>query len=779
MNRTGRVFLYFSVWVFLALGAVILNIWNIDWTQTHIVQGVIIIIVLGVLQGSVLEFPVQTIATLIIGGERRHNERASADNLTLVLNYNILALSKDDIDECLHTMYEAFMGNLSENISAVLVSATGDEALKKYELEVRDNYRALIYDELFREGLNYAAGDRSAVDPLRLQHVWSKYDHIDQNVFAREYLDGVCDEFAREFMVVHRVSRVLRKCGQYQDLMLLSEGDDKAYTYTDAAYYGRHARPYNQPLFHQSPDVDNIFLRRFDYTLVLDGDTGVTKGSVFDLLQVAAANPERGIIQPAIKLHCTGTDTMFMHMEAMRQSIYEPMTNALTALLGQSSFFGKGLIKNSVYIENVIGTRENVIERVPIDVLSHDTFEAALLRPLYCGSVFLLEAPSYNYVSWNIRERRWNRGEVLLAMYFWKNAIGVPMRWIQKTLQGSKFVPIKLRTESKLDFVTSYIAHSALRQMFMKPLLLIYIIIHYRTSLVYRWASIIIIMFLVLIFPKFATCNRSNYKYVLLETLASLVQFTPDSLVGCIRIVRAIHANLVLNAKWVPQRAVEEQFKQSNPFLSSFKHLWGYCVFSVVAIVLVVIFVSEAMLGLIMLVTLFLLPLYTGLTSLSPDLRSSRALAQRRQNLEQGAVNTVSKPDGKSQTGGVSAFANVAFVSEATPSFDLSEGYFQRLQPTAPPLYPQLDTVSTFAFNKRTSDEVFPHGVQTTSGELFSIPSGDPINSQNASTGALTSDGPGGQIQTSYYITRANPNEPLVHVSPPVLLSEMSTWTHL
>lgn len=689
MNRTKRVFLYFSLWVLMALSAIVLNVWNIDWSKTNIAQGVIIVLILGVLQGSVLEFPVQTIATLIIGGQRRHNVRAAADNLTIMLNYNILGLSKDDIDECLNTMYEAYMGNLSESVSAVLVSATNDEELKKYELEVRDNYRALIYDQLFREGLNFAAGDLSGVDPLRLEHVWSRYEHVNKDTFAREYLDGICDEFAREFMVLHRVSRVLRKCGQYQDLMLLSEGDDEAFTYTDPEHYGKQARPYGQPLFYDSEDVENIFDRKFDYTLVLDGDTGVTKGSVFDLLQVASANPERGIIQPAIKLHCAETDTMFMHLESMRQGIYEPMTNALTALLGQSSFFGKGLIKNRIYIDNVIGSRDNLIERVPLDVLSHDTFEAALLKPLYCGSVFLLEAPSYNYVSWNIRERRWNRGEVLLSMYFWKNLIGRPMRWIQSKLQGDKFNPLKLRTESKLDFTTSYIAHSALRQMFMKPLLLLYVVIHYNTVLRFTWASIIIVMFLVLVFPKFATCNRHNYKFVLIETIASFLQFTPEAMVGCVRIVRAIQANLVVNAKWVPQRAVEEEFKRSNPFLSSLVHLWGYSLFALIVGTLLVVFAREAFLGLVMLITLLLLPLYTGFTSLSPKLKSSRAIAQRRENLEQGAIATISKPDKKTQyvTGTVPAFVNLGFVSEDTASTVSS---FQRATIPRPSLYPVL-----------------------------------------------------------------------------------------
>ncbi|KAK7109468.1 uncharacterized protein [Littorina saxatilis] len=718
MNRARRVFLYFSSWVFLGLCCLVLNVCNIDWVKTNIAQGIFVVLILGVIQGSVLEFPVQTISTLLIGGNRRQNSMTEATHLTLVLNYNVLALSKDDIDECLQTMYEAYMGNMCEKFSAVLVSATNDEQLKAYELQVRDNYRAVIYDTLFREGLNFASGDLSGVDPLRLDHVWRHYSHIHGDVFARDYLDGVCDEFAREFMVVHRVSRVLRKCGQYQDLMLLSEGDAVAYSYSDPAYYGRSARPYGQPLFHSSPDVDNIYNRRFDYTLVLDGDTGVVKGSVFQLLQVAAANPDRGIVQPAIKLHCTDTDTMFMHLESMRQEIYEPMTNAMTALFAQSSYFGKALINNRVYIDNVIGTRENLIERVPVDVLSHDTFEAALLRPLYCGSVFLLEAPSYNYVTWNIRERRWNRGEVLLSMYFWQNVIGRPMRWIQSKIQGEKFNPTKLRTESKLDFVTSYVAHSAMRQMMMKPMLLFYILIHFRTHLLYRWASIIVVMFLVLIFPKFATCNRRNYKYVLLETLASFVQFTPEALVGCVRIIRAVQANLVVNAKWVPQRAVEEEFKQSNPFWSSLVHLWGYSLFAVVAGVLVVLFAMDAILVMVMLGTLCLLPLYTGFTSLSKDLRSSRAIARRREALETGAIATIAQPDPKSQggkkkqgsSGLIPAFSNFAFVGETGGSGsnnvgeNTSVGNGETMRIPRPGLYPRLDVLDVQGLPQHNGD---------------------------------------------------------------------------
>ncbi|KAL3863253.1 hypothetical protein ACJMK2_005018 [Sinanodonta woodiana] len=623
MRKSLRVFFYFSIWITLALVAVVLNILNIDWSQTNIANGVFIVLILSIIQGSVFEFPVQTIATLIVGGDRRENKKAPADRLTIVLNYNLLATSKDDIDECFETMYEAFVGNIGPNVSAVLVSATNDEELKKYELEKRDTTRAIIYDELFREGVSFSQGDYESMDTQRLKAVWQMYENLDPTVFVREYLDDICDKYAREFMVLHRVSRVVRKCGQYQDLMLLSEGESEAYSYCDPEYYGTKARPYGQPLFHASDDVNNIFERKFDYTLVLDDDTGVPRGAVTELLQIAAANPDRGIIQPAIKLHCKSNDTIFMHLESMRQGIFEPMTNAITALLGQSGFFGKGLIKNRVYIDKVIGTKDRLIERVPVDVLSHDTFEAAILQPLYAGSVYLLEAPSYNYITWNIRERRWNSGEILLAMYFWPNAFGRPMRFLQKIFQRKSLKRTKVRTPSKLDFVSSYIAHSALRQMFMKPLLLLYIILHINIQLRYQYASIIIVMFIVLIFPKFATCNRKNYKGVLFETISSICQFTPEALVGTVRICRSWAANISPNIKWIPQRSVEEDFKNSNPFISSLKHLWGYSLLALIASILVGLFFKEAILIFFMFGTLFLLPFFTGFTSLSPNFKCS------------------------------------------------------------------------------------------------------------------------------------------------------------
>ncbi|GAB1607584.1 uncharacterized protein LOC115219904, partial [Argonauta hians] len=629
MSPRKEISIYFASWVALALIGLLLNILNIDWQRTSMPQGIFILLILGILQGSVYEFPVQTLATLIVGGKQRGNPTAIGDNLSLILNYNLLAVTVDDIEECFQTMFQAFMGNLSYNVSAVLVSATSDEKLKYHELNRRDMYRGMIYDELFKEGVCFANGCYDDVQKDRLKNIWMYYQNCPRDIFINHHLDSICDRFAQEFMVIHRTSKVLRKCGQYQDLMLLSEGESFAYTYTDKKYYGRLARPYNQPTFYFSEDVQNIFNRRFDYTLVLDADTGVPDGTVERLLGIAAANPEKGIIQPSIKLITGKDDTIYMRLEAMKQMIYEPMTNAITALLGQCGFFGKGLIKNRIYIDNVIGSRENLIERVPIDVLSHDTFEAALLKPYYAGSVFLLEAPSFNYITWNIRERRWNRGEVILSMYFWKNTIGVLMRTLQRIFQRDKFNKTTLRTESKLDFVTAYIAHSALRQMLMKPFLLLFIAIHIGIELRYPIVPVFVIMFLVIVFPKFATCTTSNLKYIIIETITSVVQFTPEAIVGCVRIFRAIHANISANCKWVPQRSVEEEFKTRNPFISSLKHLWMYSLLAAIAIPLIVIFTPSASLMLFMLGTLLILPLYAGMTSLTVNFQSYASIAKQ------------------------------------------------------------------------------------------------------------------------------------------------------
>jgi len=613
-----RQFPYFKAWNVSAVVLLGLSAINVDWQVTGLTMGLLVLAVQGTLHWSVLEFPLQTIAALCT--KPRVLRRADPGSLTLVLNYNLLATSHADVDECMHNMLEAYMNNLGDNVSAALVSATNNPDLREYELQVRNDYRARIYKDVFLSGLIWAGFvDGGQVKSNLYTRIWAKYDHLDRRDFVQNSMRSICERYANEFMVVHRRTRVLRKCGQYQDLILLSAGYATANTYCDQALYGRAARAQGDSLFLPSADVDNMLGRHFDYTLVLDSDTCVDPGTVFELLEVGAAYPDKAIIQPAIKMKCTPEDSLFMHVEAMRQRVYDPMTSTMTTLLGRSSFFGKGLIKNVRYIEQCLFTEDTLLEAVPIDVLSHDTFEAAVTCPLYCSSVYLLEAPCGNYVTWDIRERRWNLGELLLAMYFWPEHVGRPVQWLQGQLQGRNFNPIQVRTKITLDEVSEYFAHGALRQMILKPMLLVYILVMHFVKMHHPWTPFFAVMFSIIIFPKFATCTRYNYADVILETFASLLQFTPEAVIGSMRVMSAVKAHVRGAATWVPQRTIEEEAKMVNPFLFALRYLWYYPIFALFGGIHASTKIAvgpEAMFVATMLGTMLVLPLYVGFTAL-------------------------------------------------------------------------------------------------------------------------------------------------------------------
>ncbi|OWF56021.1 uncharacterized protein LOC110452497 [Mizuhopecten yessoensis] len=615
--KNHRIVIYFVSWAIVSAVICALNVLNINWETSDLATGIAVVVFVTILQGTVIEIPIQTVATLIVGGHRREVMVGDGSRLSAIINYNLLAHTKEDIEECFKCMYDAYMGNLSPTISAVLVSATSGRRLREHEFYMRDFYRVFIFDVLYTEGLAFSRGDYKLVHPSRLEHFWSWYKHIEKSYFLNDILRKLCNSRCDEFMLVQRNSRVLRKCGQYQDLMLLSYGERFAFTYCDQTHYGRNARAEGDQLFLPHKDVDNICGRKFDYTVVADGDTGIPFGCVFKLLDIADANPTRGIIQPAVTMENQSPeeDTIFMYLESARHTLFEPMSNAMNALLNRCSFYGKGLIRNATYIERVIGRRGKLIELVPIDILSHDTYEATVLNPLFVSTVAFSEQPPLNYISWNIRERRWNRGEILNAMYFWEWAVGIPLRGLQRIFRRKEYVKTKRRTAPNHDFVSSYVAHSPLRQMLMKPFLLVYILIHVNLNLRYQWAPVIAILFLIIVFPKFAVCRRYNIKFVFAETFLSVMQFTPEAIVGCVRIARAFHANVSAHVNWVPSRQVESEFRESNPFLKSFIHLGFYSVVAVAVAVAVYIVRPDGVLAYFLLGAVFALPIFAGCTA--------------------------------------------------------------------------------------------------------------------------------------------------------------------
>ena len=61
-------------------------------------------------------------------------------------------------------------------------------------------------------------------------------------IIATSCIFDFCNEKASNFILIYRDTNVLKKCGQYQDLICLSEGYNHPYTYTDFSIYGSNRR---------------------------------------------------------------------------------------------------------------------------------------------------------------------------------------------------------------------------------------------------------------------------------------------------------------------------------------------------------------------------------------------------------------------------------------------------------------------------------------------------------------------------------------------------------
>jgi hypothetical protein len=127
---------------------------------------------------------------------------------------------------------------------------------------------------------------------------------------------------------------------------------------------------------------------------------------------------------------------------------------------------------------------------------------------------------------------------------------------------------------------------------------------------------------------------------VIIETISSIFQFTPEVIVGTVRLFRAICANITLNTKWIPQRAVENKFKTQNRLWLSIKELWGYSLFALVLTILIIFFHQQSILALILTSVLFILPLFSGFTALplskfkcNKELKAKHKTGRNNQNL--------------------------------------------------------------------------------------------------------------------------------------------------
>eukprot|EP01135_Chromosphaera_perkinsii_P002212 Nk52_evm20s219 gene=Nk52_evmTU20s219 len=121
------------------------------------------------------------------------------------------------------------------------------------------------------------------------------------------------------------------------------------------------------------------------------------------------------------------------HMWRARvQDVCVPSTGgSLTSIFGRSFFYGKGLVNNLAYCSALLGTPDRPRDTLPLDVYSHDTYEALFLRPYTTDEVSFIEEPVFNPLAVRYQKIRWTVGEFINACYLFPESVGRFIRFLK------------------------------------------------------------------------------------------------------------------------------------------------------------------------------------------------------------------------------------------------------------------------------------------------------------------------------------------------------------
>ena len=583
---------YFTIGPILyVLPNIALNIVNINWDHINIPIIIFYFFIQTICSISISEI---LLTYLLIPFTKKSilntetNTRIHGDSV--IINYNIKAFSQKEIDICFKNMYDAYTKNIFNNIIAVLISVTEDERLKKYEEFVLYNYRSEIVKLLSKKGEEFLQNSKT--------DTWWK----NRNITSRD-LYNFCHEKANNFVLIYRDTNVLKKCGQYQDLICLSEGYNEPYTYNDTSIYGINVRIPNK-MFHfiNENDYNIIYNKHYKYTLVLDSDTIVEKDFINDILYFAERNPDHDLYQPKIEL--TNIYSIYQYLQKIWLDHSNLSYTAITRYLNHSAFFGKGLINNKKYIDKCIGYPDNLIEYVPVNALSHDTFESMCLSVLFIPEISLYEEAPKNYLSWNFRELRWDMGELIVFTHLFPCLF-------KKRFKLS-------RQKYSLSFKKAFFALSAFRILIMWPILLIFIIINQFVPFYSYYFSYLYIILTTIVIPN--SIKFYHYrKNTILFIVTSIFQVIPEPIIGTTRLFISIYKLLVNNVTWFPSISLDNL--DSNIFITSFYYFGLY---SVCSSILLGFYYQMNILLTLLLTSITILPLYNILTNIKAPNCSGR-----------------------------------------------------------------------------------------------------------------------------------------------------------
>ncbi|MDH3672675.1 MAG: glycosyltransferase family 2 protein, partial [Gammaproteobacteria bacterium] len=651
-------YLYFFSVGLLTTSLTVLYALTIDWSLSNVFIAGLQTLSIGYLLWAVADAIVQLLFLIVFRLWKGPLECRTMEipdgipsNHRTSLAYMLRSNHLSECEEAFDNMYRSYMDNLdvNGNLTTVLVSASTPLSIVQHEMDLRDKYRDRIRVTLLSEAETCKESYSKKV--VRIEEdcargdFWSRlFSRWHEQGYAGEELDEAIEttveRVACRFKYIHRTSTTLKKAGQYQDLMLLgSRGLDRPFTYLEEKH-GNLGRSPETPVFgflanlkddqglskgHFESMVRELEARgaqdisdlkqagqthgtpedvSYRYTVMLDADNRAPAGSVRSLVEIAAANPERGFLQAGLLLF--NMDTWHAFREILAHRTVSKMSEALFRALGRFGAYGKGLANNAMFLERFVGTPKAPRETLPIDILSHDTIEALFLNPAYVPHVYFYEGVATNVFSRQMQLTRWALGDLMNAIFLLPRSVGRVFTLAKKLFRNSGRENPSGCFDLLAPSVTArYIAHLSTRAHLQAPLFFLWIFIEtfgqgilVHTNPILMRAHLYFIVFGLVLLPKMYAPSLhflSGIRHWLrdqpagalremdsgvrgfvaawLEIVTAPFVYMPDILRAPVRLWRAVKSLIVGQAAWTVQAEVERETKHIS-FMESLKETW-------------------------------------------------------------------------------------------------------------------------------------------------------------------------------------------------------------
>jgi GT2 family glycosyltransferase len=657
-SGTGRAAgVYFSSVGVLTVLLTMLYTLTIDWSESNLFIAGLQTLVIGFLLWAVADVMVQIVFLVfmrVFRGPLKLDSVDMADGIPpehrSVMAYMLRASHISECDEAFDNMFRSYMDNLDPNgnLSAVLVSASRTLSIVEHEIALRDEYRGRIRFILSSEADAFSRsvkGQEAQYGTGPRAEFWAAcFRRWRQQGLSRSGLkhaiEHTIENVARQFKYLHRTSTTLKKAGQYQDLMVLcSRGGDRPFTYLEEKY-GSLGRSPSKPLFgfcgnleddqglskealHTAVgklslrgklDIDELKQAglthgteedlSFRYTALLDADNRIPSGTMRSLVEIAAANPDRGFLQVGILVFSVETWHGLRELLAHRSE--SKMPEAMFRALGRFGAYGKGLAYNGAVIERFIGCPQAPVETLPINVLSHDTIEALYLNPAYVPNLQFYEESATNILSRQAQLVRWALGDLANAALLLPRSVGAALSVLRRIVLRTKALEVNHGFKlQRAPFSARYIAHLSTRPLLQSPLFLFWILIEtyaqtmivHTNPLLMKWHFYLIVLSLVLLpklyaptllfaagvrlwFSRNGAAAKKEWAQGLRQFIGVCVvivttplNYMPDILLGPMRLSQAIKSFVAGNADWKVQAQVERETREIS-FLQSLRRTW-------------------------------------------------------------------------------------------------------------------------------------------------------------------------------------------------------------